>query len=270
MMKQSYAVFCAALLLFVVPAGSGFAAAETKAGPRAHVVVGTDDRQPSFDRSVGRLRKERKGTYSFCTATLVSPRCALTAGHCVIVSEVLEFDLEIVPNHFTWAKPENLFHVNTKGIVRINEGKGRDWAVLPLLPNRVTKRIAGDGRAPYALALDSAVVGQNVVMTGYGAADNHYSFSQQTSGGNVTGVELIAEDNGYLEHDVDSGNCSSGSAVRDQATGAIVAIHTHGDSDRLVNSGTLVAGNLGLIQAVADCEARVATFETAALLPPRR
>lgn len=240
------------VVLMFLPAGPALGA--WPAGPSPQVVVGPEDRSPSADPSVGRLRKARKGNYLFCTATLIGRNCAVTAGHCIMVSEVIEFDLEIVPNRFTYARPEATFEIDRAHIVRRNDGKGRDWAVLPLRPNKKTGRRAGDERPPYLLAQQLPPIGGPLVMTGYGAADNLYSFSQQTSQGSVKAVVDADPAAVYLEHDVDSGNGSSGSALRDGETGAIVAIHTHGDSDRLVNSGTVVFGNQDLQAAIASCE----------------
>jgi hypothetical protein len=166
----------------------------------------------------------------------------------------MEFDLEIVPNRFTYAAPENLFEVDRARVIKVNEGKGRDWAVLPLKPNRLTGRRPGEDRPFYSVATTPPAPGQTLVMTGYGAAGNMYSFSQQTSSGSLTA--MVNEDSGltYVEHTLDSGNSSSGSALRDAASGEIVAIHTHGDSERQINSGTLAVGLGDLAAAIASCE----------------
>jgi hypothetical protein len=48
---------------------------------------------------------------------------------------------------------------------------------------------------------------------------------------------------------------SSGAAIFDATANEIIGIHTHGDSDRAVNSATLIAGNAGLKHALLACEA---------------
>jgi V8-like Glu-specific endopeptidase len=219
------------------------------------VVVGAEDRTPSNDPSVGRLRKERIGSYNFCTATLVSRGCVITAGHCAIVFGVLEFDLEVVPNQFRYAKPENLFVVDRKREVKSDNGKGDDWAVLPVLRNKKTGKYPGDDRPIVPLAKLAPVAEESVYVTGYGAAENLFSFSQQSSKGRISQLHTDGPVGPYFEHDVDTGNGSSGSAVRNATTGEILGIHTHGDTDRFVNSGTVVPGNAVLIKALAECDA---------------
>jgi V8-like Glu-specific endopeptidase len=250
---------CSAFLLVGLAWGQVWDVAgahELATSPRVQVVVGEEDRQPSADPAVGRLRKARKGDYLFCTATLVGPSCAVTAGHCSTVFEVMEFDLEIVPNRFTYARPENLFEVDRDGVIKVAEGKGRDWAVLPLKTNRKTGRSPGADRPYYDVATEPPVPGQTMIMAGYGASKNPYAFSQQSSRGSLT--TLVTQENGptYVEHTLDSGSSSSGSALRDAETGHIVAIHTHGDSDRQINSGTLVGGFQTLAEAIEACERR--------------
>jgi V8-like Glu-specific endopeptidase len=220
----------------------------------AKVVIGEEDRNVTDDPSVGRLRKERKGNYLFCTATLVSRSCALTAGHCSIVFEVLEFDLEVVPNRFRFGSPENVFVVDRSRVIKSSNGKGDDWAVLPLKPNRKTGRYPGDDRPIVPLASRQPLASDVVFVTGYGAAENEFSFSQQSSEGKISRVVTGVGVGPYLEHDVDTGNSSSGSPLRSVESGEILGIHTHGDSARMVNSGSIVPGNVALVQALEACD----------------
>lgn len=239
-----------ALVLLMI----GISESLTNVGHRVHpeVVIGEDERLPSDNPSVGRLRLSRR-SYEFCTATLVGPSCAVTAGHCKRVAEILEFDLEHKPNTFTWAKPENTFEVDKAFFISENQGKGADWAVFRLKPNRKTTKRPGDDRPFYSLAQNPPEDGDRVLLSGYGASDTVYSFQQQSSRAtiqthNEQGVRLT-----WLEHDADTGSSSSGSALISESSGEIVGIHTHGDSERLINSATDLSQTPKIHKAVEEC-----------------
>lgn len=226
-------------------------------GIRSQVVVGTEDRVLSQEPRAGRLRQVKKGVL-FCSASLVSPRCAVTAGHCSSVAYLMEFNIPVVANHFRYASPEDTYVIDRKKSRFVSEGKGLDWAVLRLNPNKKTGLLPGDVQGYFELATESIQPGGDLKLFGYGAAENKFSFSQQLSTGALLTQSLKApkagpNDGFYFEHDADTGSSSSGSPVISVLDDTLVGVHTHGDSDRLINSASDLPSSREWLDAINRC-----------------
>ena len=72
----------------VVVAVSLLVSASALAGPEVPIVGGTQATQGEFPNVVGLVYDHGDGTLFVCTGTLITPTWVMTAGHCVIPSEV--------------------------------------------------------------------------------------------------------------------------------------------------------------------------------------
>ena len=210
-------------------------------------VCGAEDRRLSYNPSVGRLRKSKRG-FLFCTATLIGKACAISAGHCAPVMQQLGFDLKVEENKFNYATKENLYEVDKDSRVLQAKGKGADWAVFRLKKNKYTKKFPGEVRPFYEISLAHPTVDSEIEVFGYGGADNLYSYSQQMGSGS-----LLKVNGTYLEHNSDTKGGSSGAPIIDPLLGKIFGIHTHGNCRQGWNSGTYIAGFPELVDAIASC-----------------
>jgi V8-like Glu-specific endopeptidase len=210
-------------------------------------VCGTEDRTLSYDRSVGRLRKTKRG-FLFCTATLIGKSCAISAGHCAPVMQKIGFDIKVEENKFNYASKEDLYEVDKSSRILKSNGKGSDWAVFRLKKNKHTNKFPGEVRPIYEVSYNHPKIGSEIEVFGYGGAKNLYSYSQQVGPGTL----LKVEDN-YLEHTSDTKGGSSGAPIIDPTTGKVFGIHTHGNCKEGWNSGTYIGGVPELISAISSC-----------------
>lgn len=213
-----------------------------------------DSRQPSFDQAVGRLLTHPTGRDA-CTGTLISERCAITAGHCLGYSW-MEFNVpQSVGGKIRYAAPSDLYQ-RDRVFGREELMPGHDWLVFSLKPNQVSGKLPGQVQGFYKVE-DHYPQGNLLRITGYGMhSDEKLTYTQQSAEGELK--KIVASDF-LIEHRVDTYGGNSGSAIVDVLTGKIIGIHTHGDcvdSDSFPNSsnmGTLVWGNLKLQQAIKAC-----------------
>ena len=217
------------------------------------VVIGEEDRRPSFEPKVGRLREKRRGVL-FCSAALISKSCALTAGHCSFVSYIMEFDIPDGKGKFTYGSPENTFEIDRNLSTFESNGIGSDWAVIKLKSNSITKKLPGEERGYYQISTDEIHTSDQISVIGYGAAENAFSFLQQRGDGIVSQLSSDTPHNSlFFEHSADTGNSSSGSPVIDISSSSLIGIHTFGDKDRAVNSATAIMGHQKLLDLIKKC-----------------
>lgn len=237
-------------VLIIVTASTVQEAAGSSANPsdvHSFSICGSEDRTLSYNPSVGRLRKTKRG-FLFCTATLIGKACAVSAGHCAPVMQQLGFDIEVEENKFNYATKENLYTVDKESRVIKSNGKGADWAVFRLKPNKYTKKLPGEVRPFYKVSKTHPEIGSQVEVFGYGGADNLYSYSQQMGPG-----VLLKIQESYVEHTSDTKGGSSGAPIIDPETGEIFGIHTHGNCKQGWNSGTYIAGVPEFSKAISEC-----------------
>jgi hypothetical protein len=106
-------------------------------------ICGTqDERIPSNISFIGRTLKEINSHHG-CTVTLISNSCAISAGHCSPVLNIVEFN---VPrsNADTIEHPslEDIYEIDQSSIVT-SRGLGKDFAVFKLRPNSLTNKLPG-------------------------------------------------------------------------------------------------------------------------------
>lgn len=213
-----------------------------------------DSRVPSDDPAIGRLLAHPQGRDA-CTATLISHRCALTAGHCLAYSW-MEFNVPTsVGGKMVYTAKEDLYQ---RDLVFGREElmPGHDWLVFSLKKNTITDLYPGQVQGFYTVEreMPSAFL---VSVAGYGMHSSEtLTYTQQRAMGELL---LFDVNKMLIEHRADTYGGNSGSAIIDTVSEKIIGIHTHGDcvdSDNFPkssNMGTLIWQNTQLQQAIDDC-----------------
>ncbi len=215
----------------------------------------SDDRVLSNDRKVARTASLNK--LVGCTLTMIGRSCAISAGHCVGSLEKASFN---VPDSDKYGAKESKttdIYLRTKDFLRYKDnGRGNDWAIVRLLPNKITGKYPGDVQGFYKVSLNSHPTrGEKVRITGHGLDlnDPNISFSQQTNTGNLKKVGRWLKPT-LVEHMVDTMGGNSGSSIILEDTNEIIGIHTHGGCDsKGSNQGTLISKNKILKGVIEQC-----------------
>ena len=217
----------------------------------------TDDRKLSSDPKVGRVND---GVTSVCTVTMISENCALTAGHCYSILDEVSFNVPQSRNGLPLPSDEkSRYKVDRYETYYANNGPGDDYAVLSLLPNKVTGKNPGEAQGYYDVSFERVKLGDDVFVIGYGKdsrpSRNH---SQQTHHSVITSLSYTT-----IEHTVDTRFGNSGSVIIDLVTNKIIGIHSHGACylGGGSNYGTLISRHTRLSQGIKNCLAR--EFRTA-------
>ncbi|EQC47153.1 serine protease [Bacteriovorax sp. Seq25_V] len=216
----------------------------------------SDNREPSYDTRIARA-SEMKGVAG-CTVTMVGRSCAISAGHCVDALEKLSFNVPRSINGQPQASSAEDTYYRTKDFLRYeNSGPGRDWAVIRVLPNKITGNYPGDVQGFYKVDLkDKPSRGESISITGYGldGADMTNNLAQQTHKGEILKTRTWGAKS-LLEHNVDTMGGNSGSSIISVATGKIIGIHTHGGCTEKggENKGTLIAKSKTFKSVIEDC-----------------
>lgn len=212
---------------------------------------GNDDRMPSTEARVARIRQE--SARAGCTVTMIGSSCAVSAGHCTTTFGIAEFNTPVSRNgRIQESDPEDVYNVDSESVVYNNGGQGKDWAVLRLQENEITGKLPGDVQGNYNVSFDSPAIGDMIRITGYGAADGaDRNFAQQTHTGLIDNLTR----SGILRHIADTMGGNSGSSILLEATQEIIGIHTHGGcwSRGGSNAGTLIAANTEFQEAITSC-----------------
>ena len=217
----------------------------------------TDDRVPSNNPKIARALDSRTGTGG-CTVTMISSTCAISAGHCKSVLKVAEFNTPMSDRRGRIQHPgeEDIYDIDQDSIVYRNGGIGNDYAVMKVLPNKVTGALAGDVQGYYNVSFDKPSVGEIIRITGYGLDrnDNDRNLAQQTHTGEIT-VAGSRSNASQMNHVADTMGGNSGSSIINEVTGEVVAIHTHGgcSSRGGSNSSTLISEHQVYMDAITAC-----------------
>ncbi len=216
----------------------------------------SDDRVISNNPKVGRglLSANAKDA---CTFTLISPNCAVSAGHCYGYSSIVEFNTPLSINGWLQrSKPEDVY-LRDEVIAYDDRGPGMDFLVVKLKANEITGKLPGDIQGFYSVSYSPVELGTLLVVYGYGTSrDPQTNFAQQVSYGPIIAFDKRTN---TAEHRVDTTSGNSGSSLISEETGEVIGVHTHGgclDSDsfpRSSNYGTLLANNETFRNAVTKC-----------------
>lgn len=223
-------------------------------GQSKSICGSVDSRAPSYELPIGRLISHLNGKDA-CTGTMISERCAITAGHCNAYS-IMEFNTPLSKNGWqVHSAPEDIYF-RDRVFGRNDLMPGKDWLVFSLKANAVTSMYPGavQGFIPVNLNKPNSSF---VRVTGYGMDnDSNLTYTQQSADGELLSID---GDENLIEHRVDTYGGNSGSAIVDLETLSIIGIHTHGDcidSDsfpKSSNMGTLIWANNPLIKAIQEC-----------------
>ncbi|MBC87313.1 MAG: hypothetical protein CL677_09060 [Bdellovibrionaceae bacterium] len=217
---------------------------------------GSDSRELSEDKFAARVLNKRNSNGG-CSATLLANNCMVTAGHCVGILKVIQFnvpesrDSKAIPSAL-----EDEYQVDRSSIVYGQTGEGNDWAVFNVMENAITGLLPEEAQGGF-IQVDYEVpeVGQVLQISGYGSSERPKSnFAQQTSFGPLVSME--ASGRYALNYRADTTGGNSGSGVRNAETQALIGVHSHGgcySSDSTYNKGTSIALNSRFRQAVEDC-----------------
>lgn len=216
----------------------------------------SDDRVLSNDPKVARASRST-GNYG-CTATMIGRSCAISVGHCVGSLEKLSFNVPLSVNtQARPSKPEDTYY-RTKDFLRYKDnGAGNDWAVIRILPNKITGQYPGDIQGYHRVNLRNIVrKGDMVRITGHGVdrQDDIRNFAQQTHTGEI--VKVGSFWNGSkLGYTVDTMGGNSGSSIILERTQEIIGVHSHGGCTETgsFNEGTLIAKNKIFKQVIQEC-----------------
>jgi V8-like Glu-specific endopeptidase len=218
-------------------------------------VCGNDDRRVVSFSPVGIARElNPKDTSSYCTVTLVSDSCALSAGHCLHVLEEAEFFSSSA--EFEGHLASFKYSVVPGSVSALQSRIGNDWAVMRLQPNKLTGVLPGKVHGFVDVELNGQHESPNAIHT----------VSVQREKGNR--IEVLGADGSVLWtqgsimfHDLDTDRGSSGSLIFDSVTGRAVAIHTHGGCDTMKNNKATYISQLPfLVKAIQKCRAEEVGF----------
>lgn len=221
----------------------------------ARTICGSlDDRIESNDPAVARAQQFISPRNAGCTLTMIGKTCAITAGHCKSVLEEAHFNTPpSADGNGTRSKPEDIYEVDASTIVAMNNGIGKDWAVLRLRANNITGKLPGEAQGFYNVAIDAPIAGRGTSLriVGYGRdSERDKTFSQQIN----TSIEFYTRGQA-LYHRVDTMGGNSGSSIINEDTDEVVAIHTHGGcrSSGGYNASTLISARADFKRAIAAC-----------------
>jgi V8-like Glu-specific endopeptidase len=216
---------------------------ESQCGP-------TDDRVPSDVASRARLLDIG------CTASIYTEEsCFITAGHCTSTSSLLDtVEFNVPPSlsngTIQHPGPEDQYAVDVASREFVDGGIGNDWGLFKVFPNSQTNLMPFQAQGERVnLGSTNPPVNDTVTIIGYGVDSGTANQTQQVSSGPITSSSTTT-----LQYRADTEGGNSGSCVSWDATGDIVAIHTHGGCSTGgggANSGTAITLN-SLQTALSD------------------
>lgn len=214
-------------------------------------LCGADDRVPHQDQKIGRLVKDLQENKA-CTATLISKRCAISAGHCAQFYGFLEFDVPEtnLDGRFNHPDLTKIYPVDNT-VDYEDQGLGDDWMIIRLHANALTGLYPGEERGFYQIDFEELKLNQKITIAGYGKDDQiAKSYTLQQSQGQLFSVESSS----ILRHNADTTSGNSGSAIINADTQRIIGIHTNGGCHKSSNGGTWIKKRDRLLQAIRECQ----------------
>jgi V8-like Glu-specific endopeptidase len=218
-------------------------------------ICGIDERRNEFFSPVGVVRElEHKDTSSYCTVTLVSDSCAVTAGHCLHLLGEAEF---FASNGLDDGRMGAFKYAVVPGSVRALQTRiGNDWAVMKLKPNSKTGMLPGKVHGFVDVELNSQHESPSRLYTYSARKVQGHRFESVGADGFV----LWTQGN-IMFHDLDTDRGASGSLIFDAATDKAVAIHTHGGCDTMQNNkATYISQVPFLVRSIEMCRDEEGSF----------
>jgi hypothetical protein len=180
-------------------------------------ICGSDDRVSSGELWSARLLP------AGCTASIFDDQsCAVSAGHCISGSMVLQFNVPPSSANCNINMPPVADQFPVASFLFSNGGVGQDWSVMTTGVNNLGQKAFQRYGVFKPIAGSPPAVGQPLQIWGYGVDDTcTLSQTQQTSVGSVTAVSTT-----LINHDVDATFGNSGSGIV-RSGSEILAIATH-------------------------------------------
>lgn len=216
-------------------------------------VCGFDDRIPSNESKVGRTILY-KGLEGLCTVTMISKRCAISAGHCYSILHGVEFNVpKSVDGFIVYANERDQYEIDRDSIKYSNGGPGDDWAVMKLKKNQLTGQYPGHYQGNYQISYKHRPLDTYLYIIGYGESSNpELTFTQQSDIGQLTSRNIGTKK--YLQYQIDTMGGSSGASIVDYYSREIIGVHTHGSCfNGTGNTGTSIAANKKFSNAIKSC-----------------
>lgn len=229
---------------------------EDPQGSEKSLCDGSDDRSLLEHPAIARVMPIK------CTAWLIDTcnKCLVTAGHCTNGSAgVVQFNVppSLPDGTLVFPGPDDQYAVD--GDVTLSTGLGNagtEFGLMQVHPNPNTDLMPFEVQtSAFALADQIPQSGDLVSVAGYGTDDTLgsdpgiYNFVLRTHSG-----AIVSASTDLIEYRADSSGGNSGSPVIDDATGRVVAIHTHGGCNSVHgNKGTSTTRPM-FLDAIADID----------------
>ncbi|OFZ24849.1 MAG: hypothetical protein A2381_04350 [Bdellovibrionales bacterium RIFOXYB1_FULL_37_110] len=228
------------LLLLLVSINNLYAISKTICG-------GVDDRVLYDDQKMARLHNGPLGKHG-CTATLISDRCLISAGHCENFFKVLEFNVPLSnwDGSINHAKGQDTYLIDPKSIV-LGGVAGNDWAVMKALKHHETDYYPGEIYGFYKVSF-LVKANDNISIAGYGQSRfKEHNNVLKIASGVIGKIEVFR-----LYYQVDTTSGDSGAVIINQRK-EIVGIHTLGGCNNDYNKGIFIGANPELMDAISKC-----------------
>jgi len=184
-----------------------------------------DDRTLSSDARIARLLPVGCTGWIFNDAA----HCMSSAGHCATTElQVAQFQVPLSDpsGALQHPPPEHQYAIDPASVLRRSAGLGLDWAYFGCFPNSNTSLTAHQAqKAAFTLAGGTSAAQSAVRVTGFGVDFDTLSASRAQQTHLAT---LDSQSGSILRHTADTTGGSSGSPIVDEASGAVIGVHTHG------------------------------------------
>jgi len=252
------------LIELVIPAGVDGKAqlniegtvSQNPEGSTKSICNGSDDRTQLDHPAIARVMPIK------CTAWLIDTcnKCLVTAGHCTNGSAgVVQFNVppSLPDGTLVFPGPEHQYAVD--GDATLSTGlanAGTEYGLMQVFPNPNTDLMPFEVQnSAFALSDQIPLPGDVVSVAGFGTDDTLganpgiNNFVLRTHSG-----DIVSASTDLIEYQADSTGGNSGSPVIDEATGKVVAIHTHGGCTTFNGNKGTSTSRTSFLDAVADLD----------------
>ena len=235
---------------FVMTSAALLSAIASLGSIHSNSICENDDRKESSFAPVGMVRsRDQLSNPGYCTLTLISDSCALTAGHCLHLIEEAYF---FPPNANTGEVvpfAEHKYVADKNSIRALQTRIGNDWAVVRLKANTLTGLLPGKVHGFVEPELTDLSLPEGTLELHATQSSAPKAFERFSASG-----DILSAENSILFHSLDTAAGSSGSLILNPQSGRAIAIHTHGGCDTMKNNkATIIPRASYLVKAIRAC-----------------